>query len=160
MRKSWIVIIILAIIIAGAVAYVAMMRQQNTDTPSSTAQPQTTQESTGTAETPAPTTTQPGAYLDYNADSVAKTAGRKILFFYAPWCPQCRALEQSIKASTIPSGVTIFKTDFDSSTELRQKYGVSIQTTLVEIDSAGNKIQSYTAYNTPDLQTVIKEMKL
>ena len=161
MKKSWVIIGTIIAVIGAAALYVTVSKndasqttapptQNPTDLPAVTPEPQE----------PTKEPAKPGTYQDYDQSAVANTSGRKILFFYAPWCPQCRALEQSIKAGTIPNDVTIFKTDFDSSTELRMKYGVNLQTTLVEIDSSGNKIQAYTAYNTPDLATVIKEMKL
>jgi thiol-disulfide isomerase/thioredoxin len=112
-------------------------------------------------ETPAqPAQAQPGAYVAYNTETVASTSGRKILFFHAPWCPQCRALEKSINEGTIPSGVTIFKTDYDSNHELRLKYGVPRQTALVEIDDNGQLIQRHEAYANPSLSAVITAMEL
>jgi hypothetical protein len=50
--------------------------------------------------------------------------------------------------SKIPAGVTIIKTDFDSSTDLRQKYGVTTQYTFVQVDSNGNEIAQWSATNT------------
>ena len=97
-------------------------------------------------------------YIDYYDGVVAATAGEKVLFFHAPWCPQCRALETSIKAGQIPQGVTIIKTDYDSMQELRQKYGVTLQTTLVKVDDQGNLIKKYVAYDKPTLQAVIDNL--
>ena len=97
-------------------------------------------------------------YIDYYDGAIAATAGQKVLFFHAPWCPQCRALEASIKAGTIPSGVTIIKTDYDSMQGLRQKYGVTIQTTLVKVNDNGDLVEKYVAYDEPTLQSVIDNL--
>ncbi len=97
-------------------------------------------------------------YVTYSDDIVAKTSGTKILFFHAPWCPQCRALEASIKAGTIPTGVTIIKVDYDSHQALRQQYGVTIQTTLVKVDDTGNLIKKYVAYDEPTLSAVSQNL--
>lgn len=102
--------------------------------------------------------TEAGQYVQYRAEDVAVVEGRKILFFHAPWCPQCRALEASIQAGTIPAGVTIFKVDYDTNQALRQQYGVTIQTTLVEVDSQGSKLGSYVAYDEPTLASVITNL--
>lgn len=110
------------------------------------------------AETPV--TAQPGTYVDYNAEVFAKTEGRRVMFFHAPWCPQCRALEQSIKEGKIPAGVTIFKVDYDTNYDLRTKYGVTMQTTLVEVGANGDKVNEYVAYHSPTLEAVIKGLKL
>lgn len=95
-----------------------------------------------------------GNYVDYSEEIISSTSSTKILFFHAPWCPQCRALDSSIKAGNIPVGVTIIKTDYDSHQELRKKYGVTIQTTLVKISDDGSIVKKYTAYDTPTLQSV------
>jgi thiol-disulfide isomerase/thioredoxin len=147
--------IIVGIIIAAIVSAVAylLLQPQPVSTPANEATPQQeTTESENTdvapqeAQTPA---SAPGSYVDYSPQAVEQAQGVKILFFHAPWCPQCRALEASIKDSTLPDGVTIFKVDYDSNQELRQRYGVTLQTTLVRVDDDGNKVSSYVAYDTP-----------
>lgn len=95
-----------------------------------------------------------GSYVDYSDTVISSTQGTKILFFHAPWCPQCRALDASIKSGSVPTGVTIIKTDYDTNQELRKKYGVTIQTTLVKINDDGSFIKKYTAYDAPTLQSV------
>lgn len=100
----------------------------------------------------------PGAYIDYSGDVIASTDDTKILFFHAPWCPQCKALDASIKAGPIPDGTTIIKVDYDSSQALKQKYGVTTQTTLVLIDDDGNLVKKYVAYSTPSLDALISNL--
>lgn len=113
----------------------------------------TTPVPTVSTTSPAPAS-QPGAYVSYSDTIIADTKGTKILFFHAPWCPQCRSLESSIKEATLPDGVTIIKTDYDSNQSLRQKYGVTLQTTLVKVDDDGNLIEKYVAYNEPSYNSV------
>jgi thiol-disulfide isomerase/thioredoxin len=98
--------------------------------------------------------TQAGAYVDYSDTVIASTKGTKVLFFHASWCPQCRALESSIKSSQIPDGVTIIKVDYDSHQKLRQQYGVTIQTTLVKVDDDGKLVEKYVAYDQPTFAAV------
>ena len=95
-----------------------------------------------------------GKYVEYTEDSFASAKGERLLFFHAPWCPQCRALDESIKASELPSGLTIFKVDYDSNQLLRAKYGVTLQTTVVKVDEGGNKSNSFVAYDEPTFQSV------
>ena len=56
-------------------------------------------------------------------------------------------LEKDILANLgdIPDDVVIFKVDFDNSDNLRNRYGVSIQTTIVSVDGDGDKIKSHVA---------------
>lgn len=100
----------------------------------------------------------PGLYVDYKTDTIAKTTGTKLLFFHAPWCPQCRQIESDIKAKGVPAGVTIIKTDYDTSQQLRHKYGVTLQTTFVRINDNGELVKKYVAYDDPTLSAVIKNL--
>lgn len=95
-----------------------------------------------------------GNYIDYQAGIIEKTPGTKLLFFHAPWCPQCRALESDIKSQTLPKDLTIIKVDYDSMQELRKKYGVTMQTTIVKVDDSGNLVDKYVAYDYPTFQSV------
>lgn len=95
-----------------------------------------------------------GVYVDYSSSIIADTPGTKLLFFHAPWCPQCRDLESDIKQKGVPSGVAIIKVDYDSNQSLRKKYGVTIQTTIVRIDDQGNAVKKYVAYDDPSLEAV------
>lgn len=103
-------------------------------------------------------TSENGTYVEYSAEVVANTKGKRVLFFHAPWCPQCRALDASIKSGAVPSGTTIFKVDYDSNQKLRQQYGVTIQTTLVLLDDNGNEAKKYVAYDQPNLSAIIENL--
>ncbi|MCY7412520.1 MAG: thioredoxin family protein [Salinibacterium sp.] len=65
-----------------------------------------------------------------------------VLFFSAAWCGTCKVLRDDIAANqqSIPDGVRILLVDFDDSTELKQKYDVVAQHTLVQADNAGEGI--------------------
>lgn len=83
--------------------------------------------------------------MNYDATKVSEAlaSGQKVaLFFHATWCPSCKALDSTIntEASTIPSDALIVKVDYDTSTEMKQKYGVINQHTIVLIDKEMNLI--------------------
>jgi thiol-disulfide isomerase/thioredoxin len=71
--------------------------------------------------------------------------GDVVLFFKASWCPTCKALDGDIKANmgSIPSGVTILEVNYDTETALKQKYAVTYQHTLVQVDSKGAQIAKW-----------------
>lgn len=98
---------------------------------------------------------QPGAYVNYYDGAIAATPGTKALFFHASWCPKCRDLEEDILANTIPDGFTVFKVDYDSATELRQRYGVTVQTTIVYVDDDGNALAKGVLYDDTTLAALI-----
>ena len=87
-----------------------------------------------------------GSYEAYGADKVARAeTGDVVIFFHASWCPSCRGLNSSIEGNlkSIPEGVTILKADYDKETELKKKYGVTTQHTLVQVDKNGNMIKKW-----------------
>ncbi len=101
-----------------------------------------------------------GSYSVYDASKLAMANdGKVVLFFKASWCPTCRALDADIKANlaSIPGGVTILEVDYDKSGDLKQKYGVTMQHTLVQVDAQGNLIMKWSGGNT--LATVVEKIK-
>ena len=102
-----------------------------------------------------------GLYLDYSSADFNEYANKKRwLFFHANWCPLCVNLEEDILAhlSDIPDDVVIFKVDFDNSNDLRNRYGVSIQTTIVSVDGGGDKIKSHVASLDQSLTNLIANL--
>lgn len=92
-----------------------------------------------------------GTYTDYSEDLLARAnSGDVVIFFHAAWCPTCKALDRDInsKLEDIPSNLTILKVDYDTATELRKKYGVTLQHTLVQVDANGDEITSWVGGNT------------
>lgn len=114
-----------------------------------------------TSETKESATAKSREYLDYSPETLqAELAeGHKVvLFFHAPWCPFCKAADVAFKAKLdqIPANVVVLKTDYDSNTALKQKYGVTYQHTFVQIDKDGNMI---TKWNGGDLDNLRKYLK-
>ncbi|MEJ1154357.1 thioredoxin family protein [Microbacterium marmarense] len=109
---------------------------------------------------PAADSVTPGAYVEYSEAALASAEGTPVLFFHATWCPQCRALDEDIRASGMPDGITILKVDYDSNQDLRQQYGVTQQTTLVELDSAGNALTTFIPYEDPSLDFALAGLGL
>ncbi|GAA1835124.1 hypothetical protein GCM10009750_19410 [Agromyces salentinus] len=97
----------------------------------------------------------PGAYVDYTDGAIESTPGAKVLFFHASWCPNCRALDEQLRSEGAPEGLTVFKVDYDDRTDLRQQYGVTIQTTVVFVDDRGDAISSTVLYDDPSIESLI-----
>ena len=99
-------------------------------------------------------------YQVYDESKVALAEeGKVVLFFKASWCSTCRALEKDIKnnAADIPEDVTILTLDYDTETELKQQYGVTVQHTLVQVDADGELIQKWTGGN--QLSTLLAQVQ-
>jgi thiol-disulfide isomerase/thioredoxin len=79
-------------------------------------------------------------YTSYSEDALTKYKGKnKVIFFHATWCSTCKAFNTELenKISELPSDTVVLKADYDSETDLRAKYGVNLQHTLVFIDDTG-----------------------
>lgn len=79
-------------------------------------------------------------YVNYD-EAILSAEKKNILFFHAQWCPACRTLEKNLLKSTIPENIQFIKVNFDQSSELKKKYGVITQHTLVQVDQDGNMIK-------------------
>ncbi|MGS0562789.1 thioredoxin family protein [Microbacterium aurugineum] len=102
-----------------------------------------------------PDPAQDGAYLDYVDGVIEATAGAKVLFFHASWCPQCRALDEELNREGAPDGLTVFKVDYDDRGDLRQKYGVTLQTTVVYVGDDGEALASAVLYDDPSIDSLL-----
>lgn len=152
-----IIIVILILVLVVGFSYLFLSRN-NAKLNDTTENTQTQQDAASPPKQESTLTPKNGTYVDYSAEAVANTKGTRILFFHAPWCPQCRQLDASIKSGVIPNDVTIFKVDYDSNQKLRQQYGVTIQTTLVLLDDNGNEAKKYVAYDQPSLGAIIENL--
>jgi len=107
------------------------------------------------------TTVKAGTYQMYSPEKIMTAAqtGNVVLFFKANWCPSCRSLDADIKSnlSSIPSNLTLLEVDYDKSADLKKKYGVTTQHTIVQVDKDGNMIKKWSGGNT--LNSVVSEMK-
>ncbi len=101
-----------------------------------------------------------GSYDAYAPEKLALAeTGDVVLFFHASWCPSCRGLNADIEGnlSAIPSDVTILKVDYDTETELKKKYGVTTQHTLVQVAADGTLIKKWSG--SPSLSGLVSQIQ-
>ncbi len=101
-----------------------------------------------------------GSYEAYGPEKIARAeTGDVVLFFHASWCPSCRGLNSSIENNlgSIPPGLSILKTDYDKETELKKKYGVTYQHTLVQVDKDGKMIKKWSG--SPSLNSLLSQVQ-
>jgi thiol-disulfide isomerase/thioredoxin len=96
---------------------------------------------------------------DYQANKAAYSAGNVVLFFNASWCPTCKVLNESLntQADQFPDNLTVVNVDYDNSDDLKSKYGIKVQHTLVQVDADGNQISTWTGGG--DLQSITDQLK-
>lgn len=83
-------------------------------------------------------------YDQYSSSMAMYEASMVVLFFHAPWCPDCKKTEMNLSSSGVPEGVTVVKVDYDSATELKARYGITKQHTFVLIDKDGMAKKTFT----------------
>lgn len=102
----------------------------------------------------------PGIYEIYSPEKITWAKDKKvILFFKASWCPTCRAVDADIKMhlATIPHNVAILEVDYDTTKELKQRYGVTYQHTFVQVDENGRMLAKWSG--SPTLNALLEEIK-
>lgn len=151
MKKSAVASIVFILIVVIAVVFAL---SQKTEAPDR--QEESSQTASNSSQ-PAEQAAGGGSYVEYSEAALAEAEGQKVLFFHAPWCPQCRSIEAGILEQGVPEGYTVIKVDYDTNQELRQKYGVTLQTTFVKIDDNGNETDKYVAYDEPTFDAVKRE---
>jgi thioredoxin 1 len=99
-------------------------------------------------------------FINYDESKLVNAKyGRVVLFFHAAWCPSCRSLESDIRKNQnqIPNDLLIMKIDYDSNPELKKKYQIVQQHTLVKVDEEGKSLQTNKGlYQLNTLESVIK----
>lgn len=102
-----------------------------------------------------------GSYEAYSAEKVmmASSTHDVVLFFKASWCPTCIAVDKDIKANLgkIPSDLAILDVNYDNSSDLKKKYGVTYQHTFVQVDKDGNMIKKWSG--SPNLSALVSQVK-
>jgi thioredoxin 1 len=104
-------------------------------------------------------------YVKYEKGLIDATKSeRRVLFFYASWCPTCRPADADFTQndSQIPEDVTIIRVNYnDPDTDqeeknLAQKYGITYQHTFVQIDAQGNEVTKWNGGKLSELVSRIK----
>lgn len=69
--------------------------------------------------------------------------GTTVVFFYAAWCPNCRATVTELKARwhEVRPGLTLVIADYDKEQALKARYGITYQDTFVLLDKDANGIE-------------------
>lgn len=161
MKRNLIIAATLVIALGGAVTVFATRQGRNTESVavnSSQVNDAITIVKTPT-EQPIKNNTNYISYADYNSNKDNYKNAKVVLYFHAPWCPTCQALDKDITANIndLPTDTVIVKTDYDSSTELKKKYGVTYQHTLVQVDNNGEKINKWSG--SPQLKDVVSKIQ-
>lgn len=105
-------------------------------------------------------------YRFYTKDILDSTTEfRRVLYFYASWCPTCRPVDEylSQNASQIPNDLLIIRVNYnDPETDEEEKslartHGITYQHTFVQIDSDGKEITKWNGGSLSEILSNIQE---
>ena len=92
-------------------------------------------------EAVAPQPARAVAYTEFSRTAYEEKLGNEpmILFFHANWCPNCKLLDALLRGQSdrLTGDVTLFKVEYDREKELKTKYDIRTQHTLVVIGADG-----------------------
>jgi thiol-disulfide isomerase/thioredoxin len=104
-------------------------------------------------------------YQVFSPGVLEKTAQtRRVLFFYANWCPTCRPVDKNLtdQMAQLPEDVTVIRVNYnDTQTDqaekdLAKKYGITYQHTFVQIDEQGSEVAKW---NGGQLEELLEKLK-
>lgn len=100
-------------------------------------------------------------YTDFTQERYADLLGKEpfAIFFHASWCPDCVNLENQImkNIASLPKEAIILKANYDTESELKLTYGITIQSTVVVIDKNGNAAPTLFGPSFDDLRSAIEQ---
>ncbi len=143
MKPNIILTLGIVVVLAGGAFYVSNLRQASSETGT----PKDIVGNPTIVMTPGDETEkETSRYVVYSKSAFDAAKGKKrVYFFHAPWCPTCRPADAQFQANvdSIPEDVILFKTDYDSSTDLKKQYNVTYQHTFVLVDDTGREVTKW-----------------
>ncbi len=152
MKSKTIIILVLIILIGGGFFLVGQKSSENNAVNSPQADVMEMNKDSVSEETVPAENPEESRYILYSKDAYDQSVEQKrVLYFYANWCPTCKVAnaEFTQKTEEIPEDITILRINYnDSDTdneekELAKKYGVTYQHTFVQVDKDGEQITTW-----------------
>ncbi len=181
-NTSMIVVALLVVLIGGVGVYAFMNRTNSAMTKSDSMEktetmvkeeqamvaettPMAKTDETGMEKDGAKMMQKEGKYAPFSPELLANsTSTRRILFFYANWCPTCKPADKSFSDNVgkIPADVTLIRVNYNDTEadqaekDLAKKYGITYQHTFVQIDASGKEI---TKWNGGQIDELLSNLK-
>ncbi|MFC1653855.1 thioredoxin family protein [Patescibacteria group bacterium] len=144
--------LLLIVFLAGGWFFLKPKENQNTNTPPTPTNQQ--QEVVNNNNVDKEEDSVDTKYKSFSKEDFDKNQDkRRILFFHASWCPTCKVADKDITSNLnkIPEDVVVFKTNYDTEKDLKQKHDITYQHTFVQVDEDGNQITKWTGGNTKEI---------
>ena len=98
------------------------------------------------------------SYADQSVvDAAIGNGDPALLFFYASWCGYCQAKDGLLKTMYGENefALSVYKVDYDTAEDLKERYGVFQQDTVVRIDESGEAQESVLGATEADLRKLL-----
>jgi len=103
-----------------------------------------------------------GAYINAR-DNVALASAAigngnpALIFFHASWCGYCQAKDKVLTKlySENSFSISTYKVDYDTVNDLKARYGITTQDTVVLVDGEGNAVQMVMGATEGDLRSLL-----
>lgn len=176
MKNPIIIIVVLAIVaVAGFGVYTFSQNASKSDSMTSKDQTMTPKEEASTESAAAMMKKDENAlegekmtssrYVEYSKSALDSASdNRRVLFFYASWCPTCRPADANFTQNVgrIPEDVTLIRVNYNDpetdqeEKDLAKKYGITYQHTFVQIDDTGKEVAKWNGGQINELLSNIK----
>ena len=98
-------------------------------------------------------------FTDLDSAAMMADEAPTVLFFYASWCPSCKAAARELQANPGKlDGINLLIVNYDESRDLKRRYGVTYQHTIVVIDSDGDAVTKWNGGSVDDIVMKAKAM--
>lgn len=150
MNKS--VVLILILLGIGLVAGYVSMNKPDSEMKSGIQRNQDSSDSVQTGDSIDASMDTEGRYV-FHTDGILDqfVSPKKVLFFYASWCPTCRPVDADLRSQQekLPKDVMVIRVNYndpdtnDEEKQLARKYGITYQHTFVYIDAQGKEVKKW-----------------
>lgn len=168
MKNTTLILVAALVLVAGGMGIFALINRDTALTKSESMEKievRVKDENAEIAKTDESMMQKKGTYAPFTPELLANSAStRRVLFFYANWCPTCKPADTSFTKNLvqIPADVTLIRVNYnDTETDqaekdLAKKYGVTYQHTYVQIDAKGNEVTKWNGGQIDELLSNIK----
>ena len=144
MNKTASILIIVSILIVVGIAGFALSQKFTSNQDSSMKKEEVAKHKDGNSLDNSATS----RYVEYSKTAYDNaTDKRRVLFFYASWCPICQPVDAEFKTNSgkIPEDVKLFRVHYsdpqtnEAEKGLAKQYGITYQHTFVQVDKNGSE---------------------
>lgn len=161
MNKNTVIVLVLTALIGGGLFFVNSQSDTKPESSSNVKMERVEPESTSQVQT----LDDNSKYIEYSKEALESAKGtRRVLYFYASWCPTCRPADADFKSNVnkFPEDLVLIRVNYNDpetdqeEKDLAKKYAITYQHTFVQIDNSRNEVKKWNGGKTEELLANIK----